>query len=93
MHTCAALIREFPDWLVEMDIVKSPIVEEFLRHGINERPTTDSELEGMPAIASSIDQREKKASFNAQQHNYLYWPNARIPYVFHPYIGSEFLNL
>ena len=88
MCTHVALIREFPDWLVEMDIVKSPIVEEFLRHGINEQPTTDSD-EGMPAVASSIDQREKKASFNAQQHNYLYWPNARIPYAFHPYIGTN----
>ena len=92
VHTHAALIREFPDWLVEMDIVRSPIVEEFLRHGIDERPTTtatagsddqERELHGV----AGIDHREKKAPFNAQQHSYLYWPDARIPYAFHPYIG------
>jgi hypothetical protein len=102
MHTHTALIREFPDWLVEMDIVRSPIVEEFLRHGINERPTTAAELaggagggdgsEGGVGVVggTSIDHRdrEKKAPFNAQLHNYLYWPDARIPYAFHPYIGA-----
>ena len=64
--------------------MKSPIVEEFLQHGINERPTTDSDGQTVPG---TDQQREKKASFNAQQHNYLYWPNARVPYDFHPYIG------
>ena len=89
-HTHTALIREFPDWLVEMDIVRSPIVEEFLRHGINERPTTTAgsdDQEGELHGGTGIDHREKKAPFNAQQHSYLYWPDARIPYAFHPYIG------
>ena len=99
--TCTALIREFPDWLVEIDIVRSPIVEEILRHGIDERPTTavdpeeggdlgdDSDSEGGEDMAGAtrVEHREKKAPFNAQLHNYLYWPDARIPYAFHPYIG------
>ena len=84
----SALIREFPDWLVEMDIVRSPIVEEFLRHGIDERPTTAGSDHEEGQVGTSIDHREKKAPFNAQLHNYLYWPDARIPYAFHPYIGT-----
>lgn len=99
--TCTALIRdqEFSNWLVEIDIVRSPIVEEILRHGIDERPTTaakgggdlgdDSDSKGGP----SVEYREKKAPFNAQLHNYLYWPDARIPYAFHPYIGTYIIIL
>ena len=100
MHTQTALIREFPDWLVEMDIVRSPTVEELLRHAINERPPSTPEQLGsddedeevgqlVPVPGTSVigDHREKKAPFNAQQHSYLYWPDARVPYAFHPYIG------
>ena len=93
------MIREFSDWLVEIDIVRSPIVEEILRHGIDERPTTaakgggdlgdDSDSKGGP----SVEYREKKAPFNAQLHSYLYWPDARIPYAFHPYIGANIIFL
>ena len=85
-----------------MDIVRSPIVEEILRHGINERPTTavegggdlEDDSEGGEDVVggTSIEHREKKAPFNAQLHSYLYWPDARIPYAFHPYIGTYIVS-
>ena len=90
MHSRAALIREFPNWLVEMDIVRSPTVDEFMRHGIDEGPT-NLEVDGGhlgEQSATSTGRREKKAPFNAHQHGYLYWPDARVPYAFHPFIGK-----
>lgn len=68
---------------MEIDIVRSPMVEELRQSGINEGPGG----EGEALTSHNVDQRKKKAAFNAQHHGYLYWPNARVPYAFHPYIG------
>ena len=75
------LIHEFPDWLVEMDIVRSHTIEPFRQSAIDERPT------GSETWTTTTEHREKKASFNTWFHGYLYWPGARVPYAFHPYIG------
>ena len=74
------LIHDFPDWLVEMDIVKSPVVEELRQAGIDEQFNVGGD---------DSQNRKKKAAFNAENHNYLYWPNARVPYAFHPNIGMH----
>ena len=62
-----------------MDIVKSPLVEELRQAGINEQPNINGDGQN----------RKKKATFNRENHIYLYWPNARVPYAFHPNIGTH----
>ena len=66
--------------------MRSPVVEEIRQFGINEGPG-GGEGEGLTSFNTA--QRRKKGAFNAENHNYLYWPNATVPYAFHPYIGNS----
>ena len=59
--------------------MKSPLVEELRQTGIYERFN----------VGGDGQNRKKKATFNRENHVYLYWPNARVPYAFHPNIGTH----
>ena len=68
--------------------MRSPLVEEFRRTGVDEGPHGNTE-----SSTVNSDNRKKKAAFNGYYHEYLYWPDARVPYAFHPYVGMKFNSL